>query len=108
MAFGEEQEQQQEQEEQQEKEQEQQQQKEQEQEVEEPEVYAKEKYSREDEYETPWLLSQLAAPPSDSVQGFYPAADFTVGACTYTRAYADSILVLVLVPVLYFYSYLYL
>ena len=65
-AFGQEQEQQQEQEQEQEKEQQQQQQKEQEQEVEEPELPAKEKYTREDEYLKEWPLAALGAPPSKS------------------------------------------
>ena len=75
-AFGEEQEQEQEQEEEQEKEQEQQQQKEQEQEVEEPEVFAREKYAREDEYPKTWPLATLAEDPKR--QGFYPASEFAV------------------------------
>ena len=77
-AFGEEQEQQQEQEEEQEKEQQQQQQKEQEQEVEEPEVFAKEKYSRDDEQPKCWPLASLGEMPSPKRQGFYPASEFAV------------------------------
>ena len=78
-AFGQEQEQQQEQEQEQEKEQQQQQQKEQEQEVEEPELPAKEKYTREDEYLKEWPLVALGAPPSEkSKLGFYPASEFAV------------------------------
>jgi hypothetical protein len=79
-AFGQEQEQQQEQEEQQEKEQEQQQQKEQEHEVEEPDEYAKEKYSREDEHGHSWPLAALGKPPAQKAKelGFFPVTEFSV------------------------------
>ena len=62
-----------------EQEQQQQQQKEQEQEMEdETDDYRREKYSRAEEYGKAWELASLALPPSESVQGFFPASDFSV------------------------------
>lgn len=42
------------------------------------EEYKKEKYSREEEHASCWELASLAQQPSQSVQGFFPAAEFCV------------------------------
>ena len=44
--------------------------------MEEPEVFVKEKYSREEEHARQWPLSLLAKPPSESGGTFYAASDF--------------------------------
>ena len=40
--------------------------------------FKREKYVREEEYSSAWQLASLASPPSESVQGFFPASEFTV------------------------------
>ena len=44
----------------------------------EPDDFKREKYVKEDDYGKPWELNSLAQPPSESVQGFFPASDFAV------------------------------
>ena len=45
---------------------------------EEDEDFKREKYTREEEYGKSWELHTLAQHPSESVQGFYPASEFSV------------------------------